>query len=192
MTPHNQYRYRIAGTLAMINALLTIPWLIMTFFLGIKEGMWFKIAEITMQLSSTCIFVFTSLTLKRLVNLVHAFHGVDRYILLLIKGNVVLMAVSCIGAIIPAVASAAGIIAVILVVPPGVIQLLFGIKLLQLPADLDGLLRPYCYLNMITGFSLAAIILLPLGILTGAIADIMLGTIFFQAAGSGRLIDTKA
>jgi len=45
---------------------------------------------------------------------------------------------------------------------------------------------------MITGFSLAAIILLPLGILTGSIADIMLGTIFFQAAASGTLIDTKA
>jgi hypothetical protein len=191
MPPFTQTRYRVAGTLAMINAILTIPWFIMTFLLTDKIGIWPKVAETFMQATSAFIFVFTSLTLKKQLNMVHGFQGVDRYILLLVKANIVLTAVSLIGVALPSIASSAGVIAIILIIPLGVIQLIFGYKLQQLPSDLGGLLRPFCYLNMITGFSLAAIILLPMGILTGAIGDIMLGTIFFQAAATGRLVDTE-
>src|SRR5690242_14834565 len=58
--------YRLAGWLAMLNALLTIPWFIMTFVLASKEGEWPKIADAIMQIASTAIFVYTSLALRRL------------------------------------------------------------------------------------------------------------------------------
>jgi hypothetical protein len=190
--PPNNTRYRLAGALAMTNALITIPWFLLTFFLSDKSGIWPKAAETLMQVSSTFIFVFTSLTLKKHVNQFYQFHDTDRYILLLVKANIVLTAVSLVGIVLPSFASSVGTLALILIAPLGIIQLIFGYKLQQLPADLGGLLRPYCYLNMVTGFSMAAIILLPLGIFTGAIGDIMLGTIFFQAAASARLIDTEA
>jgi hypothetical protein len=61
-------------------------------------------------------------------------------------------------------------------------QIMFGVKLLQLPDDLKGLHKPYCYLNIITGFCLATVVLLPAGIVASAVTDIMLGTIFFQSA----------
>jgi hypothetical protein len=192
MTSTEQSRYRAAGTLAMINALLTIPWFIMTFFLAGKEGVWHKIAEAFMQCSSTGIFVFTSLTLKKYLNQIKEFHDTDRFILLLVKANIVLTAVSLAGLSVPSIAESVGTLALVLIIPLGVIQLMFGYKLQQLQSDLGGLHRPYCYLNMVTGFSLAAVILLPLGIFTGAIADIMLGTIFFQAAATGTLVDTEA
>ena len=187
----SQPRYRLAGTLAMLNALLTIPWFIVTFLLTDREWAWLKLAEAFMQTSSVLIFIFTSLSLKKLLNIAHGFHETDRHILWLIKLNFVLLAVSLTGLISPSFASSAGIVSLLFVVPLGVVQLLLGVKLQKLPSDLGGLLRPYCYLNMVTGFSLAAIILLPLGILTGAIADIMLGTIFFQSAVPGRLVDTE-
>ncbi|GAM11293.1 hypothetical protein OR1_03604 [Geobacter sp. OR-1] len=188
----NSPRYRLAGTLAMINALLTIPWFIMTFLLTEKGGVWPKVAEILMQTSSTFIFVFISLALKKLLNNVHDFHATDRYIMWLIKANIVLTAISVVGVVLPSFASSVGVLTLIFVIPMGILQLIFGLKLLQLPGDLGGLHRPYCYLNIITGFSLAAIILLPLGIFSGAVADIMLGTIFFQMASHGTLIDTEA
>lgn len=176
----------------MVNALLTIPWFIVTFLLSERELLWLKVVEGSLQATSTFIFIYTSLTLKRMLNVVHGFHEVDRYILWLIKWNFILMVLSLAGLMSPTFASSTGILALILIIPFGIFQLLMGMKLQQLPSDLGGLLRPYCYLNMVTGFSLAAVILLPLGILTGAIADIMLGTIFFQAASTGRLIDTEA
>lgn len=192
MTQHEQTRYRAAGALAMTNAMLTIPWFILTFLLASREGIWSRISEALIQFFSAAIFVFTSLTLKKYLNQVKGFQATDRFILLLVKSNIVLTSVGLAGLAFPAIAESAGILAIILIIPLGVIQLIFGYRLQKLQSDMGGLLRPFCYLNMLTGFSLASVILLPLGIFTGAIADIMLGTIFFQAAATGTLVDTEA
>jgi ABC-type proline/glycine betaine transport system permease subunit len=60
-------------------------------------------------------------------------------------------------------------------------QLLFGIKLFQLPDSLQGMLKPYCFFTILTGILIATIFLIPLASLTGAIGDVLLGTIFFKA-----------
>jgi hypothetical protein len=121
----------------MINAMLTIPWFIMTFLLSDKIGIWSKVVETFLQTTSAFIFVFTSLTLKKQLNAVHGFQGVDRYILLLVKANIVLTAVSLIGIAVPSIADSAGVIAIILIVPLGVIQLIFGYRPSKAP------LRPW-------------------------------------------------
>jgi len=184
-------RLRIAGSLAMLNAFLTIPWVIMTFLLTAREGLFFKIAEVSMQSASTCMFIYTALTLRRLLNQRYAFHDIDRFIGWMIKANVVLTAVSIIGVASPDVASSAGTLALILIVPLGVIQLMLGLRLLRLSDEPKNLFRAYGYLNLVTGFCLATIIMIPLGIFSGAVADIMLGTIFLQAASPGQVIDTE-
>lgn len=178
-------RYRIAGWLAMGNAFLTIPWFIMTFFLASKEGVWPKLADAGMQFASAAIFIYTAVTLKTLLNRSYSFHEVDRFIEWMIKANVAITGVSLIGIISPAVASSAGILAVILIVPLGVLQLLFGLRLQQIEQDSAPLIRPYSYLSIATGFCLATIILIPVGVVIGAVADIMLGTIMLQAADAG-------
>jgi len=66
------------------------------------------------------------------------------------------------------------------------VQLQFGYKLLKLPDDLGGMLKPFCYANMATGIFLSSIVLLPLGILASAISDLMLGTIFLSVSKSAR------
>jgi hypothetical protein len=72
----------------------------------------------------------------------------------------------------------------------GIGQIFLGLRLLRLPADLQGLQKPYCYLNIATGCFLASVYLFPVGILTGSIADVMLGTIFFQTAASWESSDS--
>jgi hypothetical protein len=185
-------RLRIAGCLAMLNAFLTIPWVIMTYLLSAREGLFFKIAEVSMQTASTLVFIYTALTLRGLLNHRYAFHDIDHFIGWMIKTNVVLTAVSIIGVASPDVASSTGILALALIVPLGVIQLILGLRLLRISDESKNLFRTYGYLNLATGFCLASIILIPLGIFSGAVADIMLGTIFFQAASPGQVIDTKA
>lgn len=185
-------RFRIAGCLAMLNAFLTIPWVILTYLLSAREGLFFKIAELFMQTASTLIFIYTSLTLLRMLNQRYAFHDIDRFIGWMIKANVVLAAVGIVGIASPAVASSAGTLALILIVPLGVIQLMLGLRLLRLSDEPKSLFRAYGYLNLVTGFCLATIIMIPVGIFSGAVADIMLGTIFLQAASPGQVIDTKA
>jgi hypothetical protein len=185
-------RLRGAGLLAMANAIMTIPWFIMTFMLGEKSGLWPKVANGAMQVTSTAIFVFVVLTLRILLNRRHSFQGINVIIDWMVKANIVITVVSLAGIASREIAEATGVLALILIVPLGVLQLVMGLRLQQLPNDLNGLLRPFCYLNMITGISLASIILIPVGVIIGAVCDIMLGTIFFQAAAAGPLIDTEA
>jgi hypothetical protein len=180
----NLTSYRVAGWLAMANAFLTIPWFIMTFFLATKEGLWPRLADAGMQLLSAVIFIYTVATLRSLLNRNHSFHDTDRLIEWMIKANVVLTGISLVGVASPTVASSAGTLAIILIIPLGVLQLFFGLKLQQLPSEATPLFRPYSYLNIATGFCLATIILIPLGVVVGAVADIMLGTILLQAASS--------
>ena len=51
----------------------------------------------------------------------------------------------------------AGIAALVLMVFQGIIQIQFGYKLLKLRNNLDGLLKPFSYLNMATGICIASI-----------------------------------
>lgn len=185
-------RFRLAGLLAMLNALLAIPWFILTLSLAEKSEPWTKLAEASMMLLSTTLFIYIIVTLRTLVNRRYAFHAADQLILWQIKLNLIALAVSLVGIAVPDTASTANILALVLVVPMGILQLMFGQRFLQLPADLNGLLRPYCYLNMAAGFCLASVVLIPLGILAGAISDIMLGTIFFQSLPPRPTIDTEA
>ena len=176
----------------MLNALLTIPWFIMTFLLSERTGLWSRLTDASMLLVSTGICIFTLLTFRALLNWRYAFHATDRFIEWQIKVNVVATAVSILGMVVPSIAESAGMVGIVLVILLGVIQLVFGLRLQQLSADLNGLRRPYSYLNIITGFCLATIVLVPLGMLTSAISDIMLGTIFFQASTTTPTVDTEA
>jgi len=77
---------------------------------------------------------------------------------------------------------------VVILVGLGMVQVRFGYRLLKLPHELGGLLKPFCYTNMVTGIFLASVVLMPLSIVVSALSDLMLGTIFFnmsRSAGTG-------
>ena len=175
-----------AGWLAMTSAVLTIPWFILTFFLAEQKGVAAKAAEAAMLVIGTVLTVYLLVALRRLLHERYGFLQVDLPIGLLIKANIVSAAVSLIGLVFPEMESALGVFGIVMVVVVGVLQIAFGLKLRQLPDTLQGLHKPYCYLNIVTGGCLVAFILIPMGILTGAIADVMLGTIFFQAAATAE------
>jgi hypothetical protein len=171
-----------AGWLAMVSAALTVPWVIATFFLADKTGAAAKAVEASLLVCGTVLFVYLLATLRRLLHERYDFRAADGAIALLIKANIVSAAVALLGLAIPSMEESIGVFGIIIVVIVGILQLSFGIKLLQLPSTLKGLHKPYCYLNMVTGVCTAMIVLLPVGVLTSAVADVMLGTIFFHAA----------
>jgi len=63
----------------------------------------------------------------------------------------------------------------------GVIHILFGIRILHLPEDLFGLLKPFSYLSIAIGICSVTFILLPLGLIIEAVSYVILGMIFFRA-----------
>ena len=57
-----------------------------------------------------------------------------------------------------------------------------GTRLLRLSGNFYGLLKPFCYVTIGSGICLVTVFLLPVAITAGAIADVILGVIFFRAA----------
>ena len=80
----------------------------------------------------------------------------------------------------PAFKESLGYALIVVLVLLGIVQIEFGYKLLRLPNDLGGMLKPFCYANLATGILLATVVLVPLSIPVSALSDLMLGTIFFN------------
>ena len=177
-------RLKMAGYLAMISALLTLPWFLFMLNIADRNDPVIKAAEVSMLVAGLALLVYLLLTFLHLLHRRYAFHHADKTISLLIQASIIQTAASLLGLAIPELAAAIRLFVLIMVVIVGILHMMFGIWLLQLPASLGGMHRPYCYLNIVTGFALASIMLLPLGVLMSCIVDVMLGTIFLQAAAS--------
>jgi hypothetical protein len=178
---------RRAGWLAMTSAILTLPLLWFSLQNQGRTELSLKVMDLIIQVVGACLFVALSIMLRRFLGRRFAFHATDRVIGLMIISNLGIGLMSLVATFAPAVQQAAAAVMVGAAFALGVLQLRFGYLLLSLPDDLGGMLRPFAYLNMAVGACLASIILAPLAIVLSAVADVMLGTIFLQAA---RTIDT--
>lgn len=172
----------MSGWLAMASAILTVPWLILSLSVAGNKNMMVKGVEAAMLAAGTALTVYLLAALRRLLHEGYRFTGADLPLRLLIWVNIIAAGVSIPGLAIPTLEASLDMFSLVLVVILGIVQIIVGIRLLGLSADFQGLWRPYCYLNMGTGFCLAVTVLAPVGMITGAIEDVMLGTIFFQIA----------
>ncbi len=176
-------RLRVAGYLAMTSAMLTLPWFLFTSTIANHHDPVFKFAEASMLVGELALLIYLLLTFQQLLHRRYAFRHADKTISLLIQAAIVQVAAAMLGLAVPELAAAVRMFGIVMMVIVGILHMMFGAWLLQLPASLGGMHRPYCYLNIVTGFALGTIILLPLGMLTSSIGDVMLSTIFLQAVG---------
>jgi len=63
-----------------------------------------------------------------------------------------------------------------------VVRIVAAIKMLSLPDDWGGLLKPYCIAEIVFGVCCATVVLLPIGLIAIMISDILLAIVFFRAA----------
>lgn len=174
-------RLKVAGCLAMTSALLTLPWFLFTYSIANRNDPAIRAAEASMLVGGLALLVYLLLMFQQILHRRYAFRAADKTISLIIQASITQTANSLLGLAIPELAGPVRMMGTILLVIVGILQMMFGIWLLQLPASLGGMHRPYCWLNIVTGFAFASIVLLPVGMLTNCIADVMLGTIFLQA-----------
>lgn len=173
---------RWAGFLAMTSAALSIPFMILSYYLDERGDLAAGMIHAAMYLVGTSLFVVLASLLKRLLNSGHSFHEADNPIDFLIIINLILGLAGIAGLFISPLEEPLTQYSVLLIIAFGIAEIVLGIKLFRLPDSLKGLLKPYCLFTIVTGALLASVLLMPLGVITGAVADVMLGTIFFQAA----------
>jgi hypothetical protein len=135
-----------------------------------------------LSIFSLALFVFIFLSLRDLLNRWFKFRAVDQFIKVLVWASAGITLIEAVPLISPELEKPTAILMVILVIPLGIVTIVFAIKLLKLSEDLFGMLKPFAYTTMATGFLSGTIILIPLAILVGGAADVILGIIFFRAA----------
>lgn len=189
-------RLTLAGWVAITNAVLTIPFSVLGIFIGWQQGRGMKTATVLLTITGLLtiimlvLFIFIFSSLKDLLNTRFNFRDTDIFISVIIWVNVSSGVISVIGILFTALETVAGVIATVLIVPYGIVSIVFAIKLLQLPDTLHGMLKPFAYTSMAAGLCFASIVLIPVGLLTSAITDIILGIIFLRAAESSTKATT--
>lgn len=170
----------IAGWLTMISAFASIPMAYLAFKLEGQVDSTGTLILAAMQVAGTILFVAITLFLKRLLNRIYSFHDTDKSIDLMIMANVVAGIFVIGGMYFSQIKETIGIAALVIMVFQGIVQVQFGYKLLKLQNSLGGLLKPFSYLNMVTGVCVASIVMILVGVVVSAISDLMLATIFFS------------
>ena len=171
-----------AGWLAMISAFVSIPLVYLSYRLEGRSDATAVSIQAVMQFAGTLLFVALLLYFRKLLHERFMFHDTDRSIGLLIKAGVAAGVLTLLSLYVTPLKETSALAVVVILVAQGIVQVQFGYKLLRLPHDLDGMLKPFCYANMATGIMIASVVLIPVGVLASAIADLMLGTIFFNIA----------
>ncbi|BCS53833.1 hypothetical protein GSVR_21410 [Geobacter sp. SVR] len=171
---------RWGGRLAMVSAILTLPLFVISLQLDARGGRSILIAQLLMQISSTLIFVVLTGLLRSFLVRNCLFRGADRPLFFLILLNCVYAAFSSMALLDPQSKEQFQTVLMTLVVALGMLQALFGYLLRRMENDLGGFKRAFSSLNVFTGVCLASLVLIPVGVLASAVADVMLATIFFR------------
>jgi len=164
----------------MASAFLTLPLVYLSYILENRTDILATVLQAVIQISGTVLFIAIVLFLKRLLNSRFKFHDTDRNIDLLIIASVVTGVLSLGPLYFTPLKESLGAVVIVILIVQGIVQVYFGYKLLKLPYDLGGMLKPFCYANMATGIMLVSVVLIPLAIVISAVSDLMLGTIFFN------------
>jgi hypothetical protein len=173
---------RAAGILAMVSAVITLPMFVLSLrYEGVHDGV-ARTVQTLIQGTGTIVFVALVASFRCFLARNCHFRRADAIILCLIILNIAYAATSFVGIHIPKSEEQLQPVLAAMVILLGLVQAGLGMRLFALQNDLGGMKRPYCWLNIVTGICLASLLLIPVGIVSSALGDVMLGTIFFQEA----------
>jgi len=128
------------------------------------------------------LFLYVISSMKKLLNSRFRFHDVDIYILLLIWGNVILCILSLLSLGSRRLEFVLSYLSMVAFIAFGILSIMFATRLLRLSGNPYGLLKPFSYTQIVSGICFITVFLSPVGIVAGAVADVILGVIFFRAA----------
>jgi len=173
---------KAAGKLAIASAMLTLPMFLLSFMLEGRYDTTARYIHLALQGVGTVVFVLIIVSFRIFLNRNCGFYRVNMHALGLIVINLIYA-----GASFVSISSTQGEeqmrpYMMVMVSLLGIIQAGLGWRLFDLENDLFGMKRPYCWLNDVTGVFFASVLMIPIAIITSAVADVMLGTILIMEA----------
>lgn len=182
ITTLTKEKLNLAGWCAVTSGVITIPSFMLWAFLDSHPSSGADVFQATLTLIGLALFIYIFSSLLQLLNIRFDFHDTDVLINLLIWINIGAAILNLLVLLVSRLEALIGALLVIALVAFGLIYVAFGVRLLRFSQPLFGLLKPFSYMSIVTGICFATIVLIPVGLMTSAIADVILGIIFFRAA----------
>lgn len=182
-------RFAPAGWMAIAGAILTLPLMGTGFVLDIVSKRigavhpLFPILYVGFGMLQAALVIYAFYRFKVFLNERHQFYRTDALIIIIIAGAITITTIGLTGKFFSSLGAPTpvllGFIAALVVVgvPLGILTVIFGIRLLELGDDLNGLLKPYAFLTIVAGVCFATFVLSPLGLLVDAASNVALGMI---------------
>jgi len=192
--------YALAGWLAITAGAITLPMFVLGFGLEIISKRapeiisLFLVPYLLLSVLHTIFSIYAFLRFKRLLNKKHDFHEVDGLITAIVIGVIIIALLAYPGKVLTVLGIfdlqmtlifVVGII--MLAVVTGILSLIFAIKLLNLNSNLNGYLKPYCYVTIVAAACFMIFIAAPLGLLLDAAGNVILGLIFLKPDAKEQL-----
>jgi hypothetical protein len=169
------------------SGLLSVPFHIITSQLSPRTDFVSVLLQVVLQGTGLILSIYLTLALKRFLNTLHTFHETDGYIEFMVTTILIFNTAVIAGILLPAWKIVLTRFALLLLVSFGVSQVLFAVKLLRASGIQGYSLKLFCSFSVCSGFFLATVVLLKLGILAGAATDIMLGVMFLRTGSKPGL-----
>ncbi len=177
----NNDRLTLAAILALVRATLTLLLASLVSRLAPQASFGPKLITAMLTVLSFLLFAYIFTTLKRLLNERYQFHGTDLAIAGLIGVNGLAALLTLAGVFLPGV-SETWLLKTVSVLF-GLLLVGFALQLFRLQDNLFGFLKPYAFLTAVAGVGIASLKLAGVGVIFGAVADILLAVIFIKATG---------
>jgi hypothetical protein len=176
----DRIRLQVAGIVALANAILTLPTIVLMFVIGGNESQAAGLLVAALELIGAAMVTLLYSTLSALVRE----FGTDiriwafAFVLLMWLGLIP----TAIGLALPEWKETTDFVGLPFIFLYGVAITGIGVKLLRSETSLFGLRVPVASLHICTGVSFLSLICMPLGILSSMVSDLVLCVLFFRAA----------
>ncbi|GAB4300852.1 MAG: hypothetical protein Fur0034_13950 [Desulfuromonadia bacterium] len=179
-----RHPFRLAGLGAFLNALLTLPVFYMS--LRLEEGSEDP-TSLAIQISLQWLSIFvSSLVTYALIQYFRTCHATSRFDDILgsmIFFSVIVGGIYTAARIAPRLTEQLNILLLATAILQGILLVRFGWMLVSSSVMFGRYISGYGWLSLVTGVCLLSIVLLPVALVTGAISDLLLGTIFMNTDG---------
>jgi hypothetical protein len=175
-------KLRLAGWLSIIYMLLLIPsiWASSMVAFQPENENYDSISKIFMILNLV-LWTYLFLIFKTFINSRFGFYGANTHITVLILLSIILSAISMFMDANTEALSVSMIAYFVLMLPYGVMTVLFGKKLLMITIEYKHL-KLFSWINIISGVLIASVVFFMLSLPLGFVSSLLMALIFFNAA----------
>ena len=185
-------KLKFAAFLSAFYVLLSVPTIGISFLSGFdSDNQQFELVSNVLAFISMLIWIYLLLVFKSLLNSRFEFDQANRLIDILIGMSVLMVAISLFMNAGEEEMGAPTIIYFVLLVPFGIVTVLFGKKLLSIPAQYRGL-KIFSWVNILTGVRMASVVLILMALPLGIVSGIAMCVMFFTASKELRELSIAA